>query len=161
MVMKNWKTHWKRYVFWIAVAEGVGVLSGWLTREGTKVYNAVVEQPPLSPPSAAFPIVWSILFLLMGIGAARVSLSPPSADRNRALSIFVVQLAVNFFWSIIFFNFQNFGFALAWLLMLWVLILWMIAAFWRVDRPAALMQIPYAVWVTFAAYLNFGVWALN
>ena len=151
----------KTYAFWILLTEAVGALSGWLTRTATKSYNETITQPPLSPPSIVFPIVWGILFALMGIGATRIYLSPASSARSRSLLLFLIQLAFNFFWSIIFFNFQNFGFALAWLLLLWVLILWMIAAFWKVDRPAALMQIPYALWVTFAAYLNFGVWALN
>lgn len=65
------KSNWKVYAFWIVLAEAVGALSGWLTRKGVKIYNATVEQPPLSPPSIVFPIVWGILFALMGIGAAR------------------------------------------------------------------------------------------
>ena len=155
------KRTWKPYLFWILLAEGVGALSGWLTREGTQLYNETIIQPPLSPPSIVFPIVWAILFALMGIGAARVYLAPASNNRSRALLVFLVQLAVNFFWSIIFFNLQAFGFAFLWLLLLWVLILWMIVRFWRVEPLAAWLQIPYLLWVTFAAYLNFGVWLLN
>ncbi|MBP3493876.1 MAG: tryptophan-rich sensory protein [Oscillospiraceae bacterium] len=155
------KQNWKTYGLWILLAEAVGGLSGFLTREGTKIYNATIEQPPLSPPAIVFPIVWGILFALMGVGAARVYLAPPSAIRTRGLRLFFVQLAFNFFWSILFFNLQNFGFALVWLLALWVLILWMILAFYRVDKWAALLQIPYLLWVSFAAYLNYGVWMLN
>ena len=155
------KRTWKPYLFWILLAEGVGALSGWLTREGTQLYNETIIQPPLSPPSIVFPIVWAILFALMGIGAARVYLAPASNNRSRALLVFLVQLAVNFFWSIIFFNLQAFGFAFLWLLLLWVLILWMIVRFWRVEPLAAWLQIPYLLWVTFAADLNFGVWLLN
>ena len=69
------KSTWKTYAFWIVLAEAVGALSGWLTRKGVKVYNATVEQPPLSPPSIVFPIVWGILFALMGVGAARIYLA--------------------------------------------------------------------------------------
>ena len=97
----------------------------------------------------------------MGIGAARIYLSPASGERTKALGIYLVQLIFNFFWSIIFFNFQNFGFALIWLLALWLLILWMLLTFRRIDPPAGWMQLPYLLWVTFAAYLNFGVWRLN
>ena len=157
MLKKNWKT----YAFWILLSEAVGALSGWLTREGTKAYQASILQPPLSPPAIVFPIVWSILFALMGIGAARVYLTSPSGRRTRALTVFLLQLLFNFFWSIIFFNAQAFGFAFVWLIILWVLILWMIRAFFKVDRAAALLQIPYLLWVTFAAYLNAGVWLLN
>ena len=157
MLKKNWKT----YAFWILLSEAAGALSGWLTREGTKAYQTSIVQPPLSPPGIVFPIVWSILFALMGIGAARVYLTAPSGRRTRALAVFFLQLLFNFFWSIIFFNAQAFGFALLWLSVLWGLILWMIRAFSKVDRAAALLQIPYLLWVSFAAYLNAGVWLLN
>ena len=155
------KHTWKPYIFWILFTEIVGGLSGWLTREGTKLYNATIDQPPFSPPSFVFPIVWGILFALMGIGASRIYLTPSSNARSRSLLLFFIQLAFNFFWSIIFFNFQNFGFAFVWLLVLWVLILWMILSFHKIDKLAAWLQIPYLIWVTFAAYLNFGVWILN
>ena len=155
------KHKWISYVVWIVFAEAVGALSGWLTREGTKIYNEMIQQPPLSPPGIVFPIVWSILFALMGIGAARIYLAPESKARSRSLCLFFVQLAFNFLWSIIFFNFQNFGFAFIWLVLLWLLILWMIFSFYKVDPVAAKLQIPYLLWVTFAAYLNFGVWLLN
>ena len=152
---------WKRYAFWIGLSEAVGFLSGWLTRQGTKIYQTTVAQPPLSPPPAVFPVVWSILFALMGIGAARVYAAPPSSNRTRALLLFFVQLAFNFFWSIIFFSFGSYGAALVWLLVLWMLIAVMILTFYRVDISAALLQLPYLLWVTFAAWLNFGVWVLN
>ena len=115
----------------------------------------------MSPPSIVFPIVWGILFALMGIGAARIYLAPASNARSRSLLLFLIQLAFNFFWSIIFFNLQNFGFAFIWLIALWILILFMILFFRKVDKLAAWLQIPYLLWVTFAAYLNFGVWLLN
>ena len=155
------KSTWKTYAFWIALAEAVGAFSGWLTRKSVKIYNAAVKQPPLSPPSIVFPIVWGILFILMGMGAARIYLSPASKSRSRSLLLFLVQLAFNFFWSIIFFNLQAFGFAFLWLIALWILILLMILSFREVDQPAAWLQIPYLLWVSFAAYLNFGVWLLN
>ena len=159
--MKHIAKNWKTYALWILLSEAVGGLSGWLTREGTKVYQATVTQPPLSPPPIVFPFVWGILFALMGIGAARVCLSPVSGNRTRALLIFGLQLLFNFFWSIIFFNLQAFGFAFLWLTALWGLILGMIVLFYRVDKAAAYLQIPYLLWGTFALYLNAGVWMLN
>ena len=155
------KASWKPYVFWILLAEAAGALSGWLSREGSEVFSQTVTQPPLSPPAILFPIVWTILYALMGIGAARVSLTPPSPQRSRGLNLFVIQLVVNFFWSLIFFNAQAYGFAFLWLLLLWVLVLRMILAFRQVDPLAAWLQIPYLLWLTFAAYLSFGVWYLN
>lgn len=155
------KQTWKTYAVWIIFVEVVGGISGWLTEENTKIYNKTIKKPSLSPPSIVFPIVWGILFALMGIGAAKVYQAPASDARSRSLLLFFVQLAFNFCWSIIFFNFQNFGLAFVWLLALWGLILWMILSFHKVDKSAAWLQIPYLFWVTFAAYLNFGVWMLN
>lgn len=157
MMKKTWKT----YAFWIILTEAVGALSGFLTREGTKIFNETVAQPPLSPPSWVFPVVWGILYALMGIGAARISMASDSKERSKGLNLFIVQLVVNFFWSLIFFNAQAFGFAFLWLLLLWALVLWMILTFWKVDPLSAKLQIPYLLWLTFAAYLSFGVWYLN
>lgn len=155
------KQNWKPYLFWVLLAEAVGLLSGWLTREGTAVYAQTIAKPPLAPPGWLFPVVWTILYALMGIGAARVYLAPPSKARSLGLNLFVAQLVVNFFWSPIFFNLQAFGFAFFWLLLLWGLVFGMILAFRRVDPLAAKLQIPYLLWLTFAAYLNLGVWYLN
>ena len=149
------------YLLWILFAEAVGALSGWLSREGMKLYNETVLQPPLSPPMVVFPIVWGLLFALMGISAARVWMAPPSSDRSRGLNLFFTQLIVNFFWSLIFFNAGAYGFAFLWLLLLWVLVLLMILSFRKSDPLAAKLQIPYLIWLTFAAYLNLGVWILN
>ena len=150
-----------KYLMWLLAVEAVGVLAGFLTREGTALYEMNMEKPTLTPPGIVFAIVWTVLYALMGIGAARVDAAPESRDRSGALNIFVIQLAVNFFWSLIFFNAHAYGFALVWLLLLCVLIIMMILQFRKVDRTAALLQIPYLLWVTFAAYLNYGVWRLN
>jgi tryptophan-rich sensory protein len=152
---------WKPYVIWIAIAEGVGALSGFLSRSGMQIYAAQIEKPPLSPPALVFPIVWVILYALMGISAARIYNSPASAERSRGLNLFIAQLVVNFFWSLIFFNAQAFGFAAIWLVLLWILVLWMILTFRKVDPLAAWLQVPYLIWLTFAAYLNLGVYLLN
>lgn len=152
---------WKAYAFWILLSVAVGALSGWLTREGTRLFSETAAQPPLSPPMWVFPVVWGGLYLLMGISAARVSLTPQSEDRSRGLNLFVLQLVVNFFWSLIFFNAQAYGFALLWLILLWILVFLMIRSYFAVDPAAAKLQLPYLLWLTFAAYLNAGVWYLN
>ena len=153
--------NWKPYVFWIALAEGVGLISGWLSRNGTEAYAAMVAKPPLSPPEWVFPVVWAVLFALMGYGAARVYQTPPDKDRSRGLNLFIAQLVVNFFWSPIFFNAGAYGFALLWLLLLLALVIAMTHQFRKVDKKAALAQFPYILWLLFAAYLNYGVWLLN
>ena len=151
----------KNYAFWIALSEAVGLLSGLLTRVSTQQFSQNVTQPPLSPPAILFPIVWTILYALMGIGAARIRLTPPSPERSRGINLFISQLIVNFIWSPIFFNARAYGFAFLWLLILWALVLWMILTWRRIDAPAAKMQLPYLLWLTFAGYLNYGVWYLN
>lgn len=145
----------------ILIAEAVGGLSAFLTRDSMETYSTAIVQPPLSPPAILFPIVWGILYALMGIGAARIYMTGPSADRSKGINLYVAQLVVNFFWSLIFFNAQAFGFAFFWLLFLWVLVLCMILTFRKIDTIAAYLQIPYLIWLTFAAYLNAGVWYLN
>ena len=155
------KHAWKQYAFWVIFAEAVGGLSGWLTRNGTELYKTTLEKPPLSPPGIIFPVVWTILFALMGIGAARIYMTPNSRIRSRSLRLFLIQLFFNFFWSIIFFNFRNFGFAFVWLAALWILIWGMLLNFRKIDRLAAWLQIPYLIWTAFAGYLNLGVWILN
>ena len=157
MLKKNWKT----YAFWILATLAVGAISGFLSRSGMDDFQENVTQPPLSPPMILFPIVWSILYILMGIGAARIYLSGAELGKNRCLNLYVVQLVVNFFWSLIFFNAAAYGFALLWLLLLLGLVIAMTLCFWKTDKPAALLQIPYILWLLFATYLNFGIWRLN
>ena len=149
--------HWKAYLFWIALTEAVGALAGWLTRTGTAAFSIAALQPPLSPPGWVFPVVWSILYALMGISAARIWITP----EKTGLNLFISQLIVNFFWPLIFFNAGAYGFAALWLGFLWILVLSMIWSFRRSDRTAARLQLPYLLWLTFALYLNLAVWQMN
>ena len=157
MIMKKWKV----YGVFIGLAEAVGLLSGLLSRSGAQVYAQTVMQPPLSPPGWIFPVVWTALYALMGIGAARVWLSNDLPKRNMGINLFVAQLIVNFFWSLIFFNLLAFGFAFLWLLVLLALVVWMAYLFYKVDPLAGFLQIPYIIWLVFAAYVSAGVWILN
>ena len=152
---------WKPYIIWIAIVELVGALSGFISRNGMQIYKVAITKPPLSPPGWLFPVVWVILYALMGISAYRIYSAPESPERSRGLNLFVIQLIVNFFWSPIFFNAMAFGFAAIWLVVLWILVLWMILEFRKVDPVAAWLQIPYLIWLTFDAYLHFAVWLLN
>ena len=142
----------------IGIPLAIGGLSAWLTRSGMKAFQTV-SQPPLTPPGWLFPVVWSILYVLMGIGAARVS--KLRLPQNNALFVFFLQLGINFFWSIFFFNLRAFLFSFLWLLLLWLCIILMIKKFRSKDKIAAYLQIPYLLWVTCAAYLNFAIWFLN
>ncbi len=152
---------WKKLIFWVGLAEGIGLLAGLLSMDGMKIYSEAVAQPPLSPPMWLFPVVWVILYALMGIGAYLVSETPPSTIRSKGLNLMIAQLIVNFFWPLFFFNLQAYGFSLVWLVFLWALVLWMILEFRKISPLSAWLQVPYLLWLTFAAYLNAGVWYLN
>lgn len=151
----------RSYAFWILLTEAVGALSGWLIRDSIGLYRDAILKPPFSPPGLVFPIVWAALYALMGIGIARIRLSAPSEQRTNSLQLYLLQLIVNFLWPIVFFRMQSFGGALLLLGLLLGLVLWMALAFYQVDPLAAKLQIPYLLWLVFAAYLNAGVWKLN
>ncbi len=149
------------YLWGVLAVEAVGLLAALLTRGGVEYYTANVTKPPLSPPAWIFPAVWTILYALMGISAVRIRQSPPSQERSWALNLFVIQLTLNFFWPLLFFNAQAYGLSVIWIIALWIAVLLMILQMRKADPTAALLQIPYLVWLTFATYLNFGVWILN
>ena len=151
----------KSYVFFILSALAVGGLSAFFTRNNMDINNDLL-MPPLSPPPILFPIVWSILFILMGISAAMIYNSDaPKSHKYTALKIYALSLAVNFSWNVIFFNLRAFGFAFFWLLLLLFLIILTIIKYFKIQKIAAYLQIPYALWVTFAGYLTAGIWWLN
>ena len=155
------KKQWKVYAFWILLSEIVGLTAGFLSREGTRVYQTIVSQPPLSPPGWLFPVVWTILYALMGISAARIWLAGDSPEKKRSINLFITQLAVNFFWPLFFFNLQAFGFSIAWLIFLWVLVFLLILNNRKIEMPATWLLVPYLIWLTFDLYLNIGVYLLN
>lgn len=151
----------KTYITSILLALAVGGLSAFFTRNSMNIYNDILT-PTLSPPSWLFPVVWTILFILMGISAARIMLArAPRKQKDSALCTYYLSLAVNFFWSIIFFNFRAFFFAFLWLLLLLALIIITILKYYKIDKTSAYLQIPYALWVTFAGYLTIAIWYLN
>ncbi len=157
----NMKSKIKSYVIGILIPLAVGGLAAFLTRNSMDIYSTLV-QPPLAPPGILFPIVWSILYILMGFGSALIYESPADEkSKTNALWVYGLQLAVNFFWSILFFNLRAFLPSFIWLVLLWVLIILMLVRFARINKLAAYLQIPYLVWVTFAGYLNLAIYILN
>lgn len=149
-----------RFFLFPAIALAAGGLSAYLSRTGMSSVYPTLEKSPLSPPGIVFPIVWSILFVLMGIGLALV-VNKGGRGVMPAVLIWAVQLAVNFSWSLFFFRWNEYFYALICLAVLWILIVAMIFLFRRVSKAAAWLQIPYLLWVSFAAYLNYTVWILN
>ena len=154
----KWKAL-RPYVISVVLVLAASGIVGWITSEAMPAYEAVLKSP-LTPPSSVFPIVWTVLYILMGIGAAMVWQSS-DPGRTHALKIYAVQLIFNLFWSILFFNLQMYGLAFFWLLFLLMLIILMIVSFRQVSPTAAILQVPYLIWVSFAGYLSYWVWVLN
>ena len=155
MTLKKYKPYLKSIVLPLAV----GGLSAVFTMKGMPYYQ-MQEKPFFTPPDIVFPIVWTILYIFMGISAARVKQSN-DPKKTKALKTYYLQLAVNFFWSVIFFGLHQYFLAFLWLLLLIILVAKMIKKFAQIDLTAAKLQIPYLLWCCFAAALNFGVWWLN
>lgn len=149
----------KVFVIAILIPLAVGALSAFLTKDNMDIYNRI-NMPPLAPPSWLFPVVWTILFILMGISSAMIYLSD-NKNKYDALKIYAVSLALNFCWSLIFFNLEAFLFAFVWLIILWIFILLTILEYAKINKTAAYLQIPYLLWVTFAGYLTFAIYLLN
>ena len=152
------KIQWKKLIACIAIPLAVGGLSALLTRSSMESFEAL-NKPPLSPPGWLFPVVWTILFILMGIASYLVVVS--TKPNRSALTVYGVQLFFNFVWSLLFFNLAQYLFAFVWLVILWILILITAVLFYRISRPAGYLMLPYLAWVAFAGYLNFAIYLLN
>ena len=153
------KIKWKTLIGNLIIPLVVGALSGFLTRNAMDSYQQL-RQPPLAPPSILFPIIWTTLFVLMGISAYLVSVST-DGGRYTLPKLYWVQLVVNFIWPFIFFNFGMYLVAFFWLILLIALVAAMIVKFYRISHTAAYLQLPYLLWLIFAGYLNLGILLLN
>jgi translocator protein len=148
-------------VICIAIPLVIGGLSGFATTGAIDTWYAQLNKPSFNPPNYLFGPVWTILYILMGISLFLVWKSPSGNERNMALTIFVIQMVLNFAWTFLFFYFHRPGLALIEIIILWIAILLMIIAFYRIDKIASLLQIPYILWVSFASVLNGAIWFLN
>lgn len=150
----------KKLLICLGLPLAVGGLST-LVSGGMDLYGQLVK-PPLSPPGWVFPVVWSVLFLLMGYASYRVlTADAPKEEKRRALIFYGVQLALNFLWSPVFFGLGRLLLAFAILVALWVMILLTGNLFSQIDKTAGKLLVPYLLWVTFAGYLNFAFFLLN
>ncbi len=154
------KIRLKKLIKNIGIPLAVGGISGFLTRNGVKEFNANAVKPFFMPPGRLFPVAWTILYLLMGYAAYIVD-TTPVFEKKRAFIFYYTQLAFNFIWSFIFFGSGNYLFAFIWICALWILIAATILEFCKVNRKASYFLIPYLAWVTFAAVLNFSIYLLN
>lgn len=162
----NKKVNGLNLIIAIIIPLAVGMLSSFITKDAMISFNAM-KKPPLAPPGILFPIVWSILYLLMGISTYLIYESDAKNDislkteRSKWLLIYAIQLVFNFFWSIIFFKFSLYFPAFIWLLILWVLVLLLIVKSVKLNKIAGYLLVPYLLWMTFAGYLNLVVAILN
>lgn len=139
----------------------IGGLAAMLTGDMMKEYF-FLNKPPLSPPGWVFPLVWTLLYVMMGIASYLVMDS--GADRNLIVKAFIfygIQLLLNFFWSILFFNFSLYLVAFVELIAMWVTVMITAVLFFRVSTSASVLMVPYILWLSFAAYLNFAVYKLS
>ena len=150
----------KTLIICLAIPIVVGGLSALLSG-GMDNFDTLIK-PPLSPPGWLFPVVWTILYLMMGFASFLVyTANAPTYKKNSALLVYGIQLFFNFLWSIIFFRFEAYLFAFIWLVVMWVLILITLVRFWEIRKSAGYLLIPYFVWVAFAGYLNIAIYILN
>lgn len=152
------KIQWKTLVTCLIIPLAIGIISALLTRNNMETFD-LINKPILAPPSWLFPVVWTILYILMGIASYLVFIS--KKPNKTALTVYGIQLIFNFFWSIIFFNLELYLFAFIWLVLLWLLIFKTTILFYQISKPAGYLMIPYLLWVTFAGYLNFSIYLLN
>lgn len=155
------KRIWLPIVVGILIAEGVGGLSALLSGGFSDVYT-VLRQPPLAPPAWVFPVAWSILYAMMGAASGLIwAVAGETPQGKNALTLYAVQLTLNFSWSIIFFRFQALRLSVAVILLLTVTVIWTAFLFRRIRPAAGWLMVPYILWLLFASYLNIGVWLLN
>mgnify|MGYP003292033284 FL=1 len=155
----------KNRKLWLAVCIAipllVGVIASVLTRQSMQNF-AMLKKPPFAPPAWVFPVVWTILYVLMGISSYLILTATAEKEKKEnALLLYWYQLAVNFLWPTFFFNFEWYLFSFFWIILLWVLVFLMILRFYKIDKRAAYLNIPYLIWLVLAAYLNLGIWWLN
>lgn len=149
------------FLFSVLLAEGVGVLSRFLGMSNPENYKNFII-PFFSPPAWVFTVVWSILYLLMAVAAYRIwAKRREGEDAAKALVLYFIQLFLNFLWTIIFFKFRLIGLAFIESLLLLIFIMQTTFEFFRIDKVSGILMLPYILWVSFAAVLNYTVWILN
>ncbi len=147
-------------IVFLAICLGMAAVAGLVTVANIPTWYEGLVKPSFTPPNAIFGPVWTLLYILIAVSGwmvwRKIGFSP-----ERPLVIYGLQLALNFAWSFIFFGAHLPGLAVVDVLLLWIAIVWNIAMFWRVDRVAAALLLPYLGWVSFASALNIAVWQLN
>ncbi|MES2514768.1 MAG: TspO/MBR family protein [Bacteroidota bacterium] len=150
-----------KFIICLFIPLAVGAVSGFVTSSSINTWYAAIQKPWFNPPNNLFGPVWTILYILMGISLFMIVQSDTGKSHRKSIVIFAVQLFLNFCWSFLFFTFHAPGIALVEILFLLVSIIVMINIFYKINKTAALLQIPYLMWVSFASLLNGAIWYLN
>jgi len=151
-----------KLVIAIGISELAGIIGSVFTISAIPNWYAGLVKPALNPPAWVFGPAWTTLYALMGIAAFLIwRMGWERKEVKMALGVFGIQLFLNAIWSIIFFGLQNPGWALVNIIFLWLAIVWTIAVFYKISKPATYLLVPYLLWVSFASYLNYSIWALN
>jgi translocator protein len=145
----------------LALPLGLGAIAGFFTAEAVPEWYETLNRPSFNPPNWLFGPVWTTLYIIMGISMFLIWKQSASKKRNLAIFVFLLQMALNFVWSFIFFSFNMIGFALIEIILLWISIIVMLVLFYRIKPMAAYINIPYLIWVTFATVLNASYFLLN
>lgn len=154
--MIDLKIDWKKLAFFVLVPIALGALVGWVS--GSFRGFDGINMPSFAPPKILFPIVWSVLYILMGISRYLIF---ENGDDAKAVGVYNVQLAINLLWSFFFFIFKWYLFSFLWIVLLIVVVVLMIMKFYSISKTSALLQIPYLLWIVFAAVLNYAIYVLN
>lgn len=152
---------------WLALAgaiiafQAVGGLIGWVTSSGIDGWYQELAKAPQTPPDAAFGIVWTTLYILMAISVWRIWMHRHALPVTPVLLLFGLHMVVNWAWSFLFFHYHLLFISFIWIVLLNIFVVIILWLFYRIDRPAAYLLIPYLAWGCFAGYLSFYIWAHN
>jgi len=152
---------WLILAAFVLVTLLIGWASGIVTASKIPTWYAGLAKPWFTPPRWAFPVAWTLLYIMMAVAAWRMWRKGGWALQRWPLSLFVIQWLLNAIWTPLFFGMHLIGLALVDIVLLWIAIVATLAAFWRVSKPAAWLLVPYLMWVSFATALNFAIWQLN
>lgn len=152
------KINWKQLIIVILITFIIGSFFSFFTMNSMETFNEL--EKPINVPSILFPIVWSILYLLMSI-LCYIIINSNDKRKKSGVIVYGIQLVINSLWTLIFFGFEAYFLAFLWILLLILMVIYMIVLFYKINKTSGLIQIPYLLWIIFAAYLNFGIYLLN
>ena len=152
------KINWKRLIIIIIITFIVGSFFSFFTMNNMDTFKELKK--PINVPGVLFPVVWSILYLLMSISCYIITTNDDK-NKDNAIIWYGIQLVINSLWSLIFFGFSAYLFSFIWIILLLISVIIMIVKFYKIDKTASYLNIPYVLWILFAGFLNLGIYILN